>query len=193
MSFQNLNLPLELLQAIEELGYESPTPIQSSAIPLVLEGSDLKASANTGTGKTAAFLLPALAKVMPPPAKGTRGPRVLVLVPTRELAMQVSNEALKLSRFLPKVKTVCVFGGVPFFKQKQDLSNKVDILIATPGRLLDHMERSKLDLSSIELFILDEADRMLDMGFFEPVQGIYSAFPSHPQTLMFSTSLEGAV
>jgi superfamily II DNA/RNA helicase len=193
MPFQDLNLPVELLEAIEKLGYESPTPIQSAAIPLISAGRDLKASANTGTGKTAAFLLPALAKVIPPPKAGTKGPRVVILVPTRELAMQVTNESVKLSRFLPKVKTVCVYGGVPFPKQKQQLSKKVDILIATPGRFIDHLRRGKLDLSSVEMFILDEADRMLDMGFFEPVQEIYSAFQTPPQTLMFSATLKGPV
>lgn len=193
MTFQNLNLPKQLLQAVEKLGYQSPTPVQTAAIPLILQGSDLKASANTGTGKTAAFLLPALAKVITPLEGGAKGPRILILVPTRELAMQVSNEAIKLSSFLPKVKTVCIYGGVPFPRQIQDLSRKIDILIATPGRLIDHLQRGRLDLSSIEMFILDEADRMLDMGFFEPVQEISSAFQSHPQTLMFSATMEGPV
>lgn len=193
MPFQNLNLPKEILLAIKKLGYESPTPIQSTSIPVINEGRDLKASANTGTGKTAAFLIPALTKVIPPPKGGSKGPRVVVLVPTRELAMQVSNEAVKLSRFLPKVKTVCIYGGVPFPKQRKQLSRKVDILIATPGRFIDHLRRGKLDVSSVEMFVLDEADRMLDMGFFEPVQEIHSSFQSPPQTLLFSATLEGPV
>jgi len=193
MSFEKLNLPEELLSAVSKLGYKSPTSIQAEAIPTILEGNDLRASANTGTGKTAAFLLPALKKVMSPPKPGCRGPRVLILVPTRELAMQVSNEAITLSKFLPKIKTVCVYGGVPFFKQKSQLSGKVDLLIATPGRLIDHLGRGKLDLSGVEMFILDEADRMLDMGFFEPVQEIYASFGTPPQTLMFSATLKGAV
>lgn len=193
MPFQNLNLSKEILQALEKLGFESPTPIQSASIPVISSGKDLKASANTGTGKTAAFLIPALQRVTPKPKEGCGGPRVIILVPTRELAMQVSNEALKLSRFLPKVKTVCVYGGVPFPKQKKQLSRKVDILIATPGRFIDHLRRGKLDVSSVEMFVLDEADRMLDMGFYEPVQEIYSSFKTHPQTLLFSATLEGPV
>lgn len=193
MSFKEINLQKELLDAVEALGYTSPTPIQEQAIPTILDGCDLRASAHTGTGKTAAFLLPALAKVAPKPPLGISGPRVLVLVPTRELAMQVTDEAKKLSRFLPKVKTVCIYGGVPFPQQKRQLSRKVDILVATPGRLIDHIKRSKLDLSSVELLVLDEADRMLDMGFIAPVKEIASNVAPSRQTLLFSATLKGEV
>lgn len=185
MNFEEIIDEPRLLRALKEQGYETATPIQQQAIPVVLEGMDLRGSAQTGTGKTAAFLLPALRLL----AKGgsARGPRILILVPTRELAMQVSAEAVKLAKYLP-VKTVCVFGGVPYPMQTRQLQKPYDILIATPGRLIDFLERKRIRLDCVEMLILDEADRMLDMGFIEPVEYIAAATPSERQTLMFSAT-----
>jgi superfamily II DNA/RNA helicase len=190
-TFKELNLHNGILQALEENGYTTPTPIQMRAIPKILEGLDIQASAQTGTGKTAAFILPALDRLTKSAPK--RSPRVLILVPTRELAMQVANQTLKYSKHLPKIKTVCVFGGVPYPQQIRDLSRPYDILIATPGRLIDHVERNRIDLSSIEFMILDEADRMLDMGFIDPVEEIAALTPKNRQTLLFSATLKGEI
>lgn len=189
MTFDLLHEKLQ--KAIADLGHTTPTPIQEKAIPKVLEGCDLQASAQTGTGKTAAFMLPALNKLTSPlPGKG---PRVLVLVPTRELAMQVANEAAKYSKHLPNIKTVCIYGGMPYPLQNKQLSKPYDILVATPGRLIDHIERGRIHLSRVQMLILDEADRMLDMGFVEPVEHIASLTPKNRQTLMFSATLKGNV
>ncbi len=193
MSFKELISNSKILQAIEEAGFTAPTPIQSQAIPLILSGADLRASAQTGTGKTAAFILPTLSRLSTKPALPGFGPRVLILVPTRELAMQVAEEAAKYSRFLPRMKTVCVYGGVPYPKQLKDLSRPYEILVATPGRLIDFIERKKIPFSRLEMLVLDEADRMLDMGFIEPVEMIAAATPSTRQTLMFSATLKGPV
>lgn len=190
-SFKELPLQENILKALEDAGYTVPTPIQAQAIPAVVGGRDLRASAQTGTGKTAAFLLPALCKLSKPAAG--KGPRILVLVPTRELAMQVATEATKYSKYLQGVKTVCIYGGAPYPVQNKELAKPYDILVATPGRLIDHMERGKINFSRIEMFILDEADRMLDMGFIEPVEQIAAALPKSRQTLMFSATLKGNV
>lgn len=192
-AFQDLNLHPAILKAIGELGFTAPTPIQRQAIPQILTGSDLRASAQTGTGKTAAFILPALQRLTLPSALPGRGPRVLVLVPTRELAMQVAAETVKFSKYLSKAKTVCIYGGQPYHIQNRQLERPYEVLIATPGRLIDHMERGKIDFTRLEMFILDEADRMLDMGFLEPVESIASALPPTRQTLMFSATLSGSV
>jgi superfamily II DNA/RNA helicase len=189
MSFNLLNQKIQ--DAIALLGHEAPTPIQEQAIPKVIEGCDLQASAQTGTGKTAAFLLPSIHKIANP-LKG-KGPRVLILVPTRELAMQVATEAAKYTKFLPHIKTVCIYGGMPYPKQNQQLAKPYDILVATPGRLIDHIERNRISLSRVEMLILDEADRMLDMGFVEPVEYIASLTPENRQTLLFSATLKGTV
>jgi len=193
MTFQDLSLHSNILKAIEELGYEIPTPIQKKAIPQILEGSDLCASAHTGTGKTAAFLLPTLNKMLTASTKRGRGPRVVILVPTRELAQQVSNESIKYSKYLKKSKTVCIYGGVPYPKQKKDLSRPFEVLVATPGRLIDHLERGRINFSRVEVLILDEADRMLDMGFIDPVTQIADAIPQRHQTLFFSATLKDSV
>lgn len=193
MSFQDLNLHPQILKALVEMGFDKPTPIQEEAIPKVLAGFDLRASAQTGTGKTAAFLLPALNKITQPSASHSRGPRVLVLVPTRELAMQVASESVKYSKYLTRVKTVCIYGGAPYPIQNRELSRPHEILVATPGRLIDHLERGRIDFSRLEILILDEADRMLDMGFIEPVEQIAAATPPERQTLMFSATLKGSV
>lgn len=180
----------KIQKAIADLGHTTPTPVQAEAVPKVLEGCDLQVAAQTGTGKTAAFMLPALHKLITTPGKG---PRVLVLVPTRELAMQVAAETAKYSKYLPQVKTVCVYGGMSYALQNKQLSKPYDILVATPGRLIDHMERGRIQLNRIQMLILDEADRMLDMGFLEPVEHIASKTPKTRQTLMFSATLKGIV
>ncbi len=189
MTFQLLHEKIQ--KAVLDLGHTTPTPIQEQAIPKILAGSDLQASSQTGSGKTGAFLLPALNRLM---AAGTgRGPRVLILVPTRELAMQVAGESAKYSKYLPHIKTVCVYGGMPYPLQNKQLSKPYDILVATPGRLIDHLERRRIDLSRVQVLVLDEADRMLDMGFVEPVEHIASLTPKTRQTVMFSATLKGNV
>ncbi len=188
MSFNQLLTQDPILQAIEEAGYTEPTPIQAQAIPVILAGRDLRASAQTGTGKTAAFILPVLEKLVKTPAKPGKGPRVLILVPTRELAMQVAKEAAKYSQKLSHMKTICIYGGAPYPIQNRDLSRPYEILVATPGRLIDHMERGRIPFGRLEFLILDEADRMLDMGFIEPVEHIASATPAEKQTLLFSAT-----
>ena len=193
MTFKNLIPHLDILSAIEELGYTSPTPIQSQAIPQVIAGLDIRASAQTGTGKTAAFLLPALLRLATPSEIPGTGPRILILVPTRELAMQVAAEAKKFSKNLAKTKTVCIYGGAPYPVQNKELARPYEILVATPGRLIDHMERGKINFSRIEMLILDEADRMLDMGFISDVEQIAEETPKTRQTLLFSATMKGSV
>ena len=193
MTFDNFSLHPQILRALSAAGYTEPTDIQSKAIPKILRGFDVRASAQTGTGKTGAFLLPALNRLTAPPIKPGRGPRLLIIVPTRELAMQVELQAQKYSRFLPHLKSACVVGGVPYSAQLRKLSKPCDILIATPGRLIDFMGRSKIDFSRLEMLVLDEADRMLDMGFLEPVEQIVAATPETRQTLLFSATLQGSV
>ena len=192
-NFQDLELHPALLKAIEEAGYTTPTPIQEQAIPEILAGLDLRASAQTGTGKSAAFLLPALQRLSSPSPLKARGPRVLILVPTRELAMQVAAEAVKYSKFLSKVKTICIYGGAPYPLQNRQLAQYYEILVATPGRLIDHLEQGRISFDRLEMLVLDEADRMLDMGFIEPVEKIASMTPKARQTLLFSATLKGSV
>ncbi|NDE82126.1 MAG: DEAD/DEAH box helicase [Chlamydiia bacterium] len=189
-TFTEFNLDQNINKVLEEIGYTNPTPIQTQAIPIVLQGRDVLASAQTGTGKTAAFMLPALHKLCDAEFRGTSGPQVLVLVPTRELAMQVAEETKKFSKHMSRVKTVCIYGGVPYPLQKKALSTKYEILVATPGRLIDHMHQGRIDLSHVKMFILDEADRMLDMGFLEAVEEISNAIPETRQTLLFSATID---
>ncbi len=193
MSFENFNLHATILKAVVEAGLVTPTPIQNQAIPQIMNGLDLQASAQTGTGKTAAFLLPSLNLLTKPPALPGIGPRILILVPTRELAMQVATEAAKYSKHMSQIRTVCIYGGVPYPKQNKDLSRPYEILVATPGRLIDQLNRGRIKLSRLEMLILDEADRMLDMGFIEPVEQIAALTPKTRQTLMFSATLKGSV
>lgn len=193
MTFDQMGLNPKILKALSEAGYNEPTEVQAKAIPKILKGFDIRASAQTGTGKTAAFLLPALNRLTAPPSKPGRGPRVLILAPTRELAMQIATQSQKYSKHLHKAKTVCVYGGAPVHTQLRQLHRPYDILIATPGRLIDFIHRRKIDLSRIEMLVLDEADRMLDMGFIEPVEEIVAATPSSRQTLLFSATLRGSV
>lgn len=192
MSFEKLNLNPAILQAIAESGYTEPSPIQAAAIPEVLAGHDLMASAQTGTGKTAAFILPALQYLTEPSQSKSKGPRILVLTPTRELANQVNDAARKYSKHM-RVKTVSILGGMPYPLQNKLLSQPVDILVATPGRLIDHLDRGRIDFSRLEMLVLDEADRMLDMGFIDDVEKIAAATPASRQTLLFSATLEGTI
>jgi len=192
-TFANLNLHPLILKAIVEAGYTTPTPVQEQAIPELLAGHDIMASAQTGTGKTAAFMLPALHRLATPSKVHSRGPRVLVLTPTRELALQVSEAASKYGKHLPRVKVVSILGGMPYPLQNKLLSQPVDILVATPGRLIDHIQRGRIDFSRLEMMVLDEADRMLDMGFIDDVEKIASATPATRQTLLFSATLDGAI
>lgn len=183
-SFAQLNLNPPIFKAIE---YKEPTPIQARAIPEILKEKDVVASAETGTGKTAAFVLPMLHRLTA--KKGSHKPRVLILSPTRELATQISQAILKYSKFM-KINTVSLVGGMPYNKQIKGLSRSLDIIIATPGRLMDHMEKRRVDLSSLEMLILDEADRMLDMGFIDDVRAIAKATPQSRQTLLFSATVD---
>ena len=192
MTFDQLALPPSILKAITEAGYTTPTPIQEQAIPEALAGHDLMASAQTGTGKTAAFVLPSLQRLATPSPVNSRGPRVLVLTPTRELANQVTEAADKYGRHL-RFRIGSIVGGVAYPPQMRLLSQPLDILVATPGRLLDHMERGRIDYSRLEVLVLDEADRMLDMGFINAVEKIAAATPENRQTLLFSATMEGNI
>ena len=192
MSFKSLNLNPAILSAIAQSGYVTPTPIQSEAIPLVLAGHDLMASAQTGTGKTAAFILPALQRLSTPATKPGRGPRVLVLTPTRELASQITDAAMKYGKHL-RFKMGSILGGMPYPAQHRLLSQSLDLMVATPGRLMDHMDSGRVDFSRLEILVLDEADRMLDMGFINAVQQIAAATPATRQTLLFSATLDGGI
>lgn len=191
MTFENLSLHPKILKALAESNYNEPTEIQNKAIPKILKGFDIKASAQTGTGKTAAFLLPAIHKLIT--TGKTKGPKVLVLSPTRELAMQIATQAEKYSAHFPKIKTVCIAGGVPYHLQMRKLQRPYDILIATPGRLIDYLQKRKINLSQLEMLVLDEADRMLDMGFVDAVEEIVAATPSSKQTLLFSATMKGMI
>jgi superfamily II DNA/RNA helicase len=192
LTFADLGLNSLILKAVEESGYTIPTPIQAEAIPVVMAGQDIMASAQTGTGKTAAFILPALHRIAEPSAVRSKGPRVLVLTPTRELAQQVSDAATKYGKNM-RVKVVSILGGMPYPLQNKLLSNSVDILVATPGRLIDHIERGRIDFSRLEMLVMDEADRMLDMGFIDDVERIAAATPDTRQTLLFSATLDGVI
>ena len=188
-SFQSLGLAPELLRALEEQGYTEPFPIQCEAIPAGLEGRDVVGSAQTGTGKTAAFLLPILQRL----AGGKRGTlRALILAPTRELAEQVLNSARDYGRHLD-LRSIAVYGGVRMEPQTRALKEGVDIVVATPGRLLDHMGRGHVDTSRIEVLVLDEADRMLDMGFSRDVNKIIDTLPTDRQTMFFSATISSDV
>jgi ATP-dependent RNA helicase RhlE len=189
MSFDQLGLSAELLRAVQELGYTSPTPIQQRAIPSVFEGRDLLAAAQTGTGKTAAFALPLLQHLTEEQSnpRGSRAPRLLVLVPTRELAAQVGQSFDDFGRHL-RQRTLLVFGGVSPRPQIDALRQGVDIIVATPGRLLDHINERMVDLTKVRHLVLDEADRMLDMGFIRDIRRVLAALPPRRQNLLFSAT-----
>src|SRR6267143_47908 len=189
MPFAALGLAPELLRAVADEGYAQPTPIQAEAIPLALAGRDLIGSAQTGTGKTAAFMLPILQRL----SSGKRGVvRALILVPTRELAEQVATSIKAYGRHT-HLKGAAVYGGVGMEPQTRALKHGVDIVVATPGRLLDHMERGHADFTQLEVLVLDEADRMLDMGFAPDVKRILNTLPDERQTMLFSATISPEV
>jgi superfamily II DNA/RNA helicase len=214
MTFAETGLQEILLKALAEAGYQEPTPVQAQAIPAALAGRDLLVSSQTGSGKTAAFMLPALDRLAAQPrrpfvpdARRASGkerpssrprlqparPRMLVLAPTRELALQVTAATEKYGRHIRHLKAVAILGGMPYPKQTMLLARNPEILVATPGRLIDHMESGRIDFSELQMLVLDEADRMLDMGFIEDIEKIVAATPADRQTLLFSATLDGAV
>ncbi|OGT44674.1 MAG: hypothetical protein A3F42_01675 [Gammaproteobacteria bacterium RIFCSPHIGHO2_12_FULL_37_34] len=187
MSFEQLNLHPKIFKAIQACGYKEATPVQQQTIPLILAKKDLMASAQTGTGKTAAFILPALHHLNQQVA--TKQVRVLILTPTRELANQITKAATIYGKF-SNFKIISLVGGMPYHHQMRDLARGADIVVATPGRLLDHLENKRVNLAHVDMLVLDEADRMLDMGFIEDVKQIIKLTPSHRQTLLFSATLD---
>ncbi|WP_044041279.1 DEAD/DEAH box helicase [Caballeronia insecticola] len=212
-TFESLGLCADIVSALTAAGYESPTPVQQRAIPAALSGRDLLVSSPTGSGKTAAFMLPAIEKFSqlqklesqqprpPRDANAARGrrpqpvarPLLLVLTPTRELAMQVSTAATTYGKHLRRLRTVSILGGVAYGQQLMLLAKNPEILVATPGRLIDHLERGRIDLSNLNMLVLDEADRMLDMGFIDDIEKIVAATPASRQTLLFSATIDGKI
>ena len=196
MSFDTLGLAEPLLRAVHEQGYTTPTPIQAQAIPVVLQGGDLMGGAQTGTGKTAGFVLPMLQRLMAQPAvRDARGKlpiRALILTPTRELAAQVEESVRNYGKY-SKLTSMVMFGGVGMQPQIDKLRRGVDILVATPGRLLDHHGQRTLDLSHVEIFVLDEADRMLDMGFIHDIKKVLAIVPAKKQSLLFSATFSDEI
>ncbi len=193
MSFDSLGLVPALLSSIQRTGFTTPTPVQLAAIPAALAGQDLMVSSQTGSGKTAAFMLPALNRIAKTPANKGRGVQVLVLTPTRELALQVSEATAMYGSNLDDLRIATVVGGMPYGAQLKALSRRVDVLVATPGRLLDHLQARRVDLSTVHTLVLDEADRMLDMGFIDDINTIVDRCPEARQTLLFSATLDGTV
>ena len=192
MSFSTLGLSEEIVRAVTERGYTEPTPIQAQAIPVVLQGGDLMGGAQTGTGKTAGFTLPLLQRLMAKPVAGKAPIRALVLTPTRELAAQVEESVRLYGKYLP-LKSMMMFGGVNINPQIKQLHGRVDILVATPGRLLDHLQQRTVDLSHVEILVLDEADRMLDMGFIRDIKKILAVLPKQRQNLLFSATFSDEI
>ena len=201
MSFESLGLHEALKKAVQQAGYDNATDVQARAIPPALEGKDLMVSASTGSGKTASFILPALQRVLAARGDNTKrrekgivyGPRVLVLAPTRELALQVAKAGVTYGRNVPGVRVATVVGGVPYPAQIAALRGPLDILIATPGRLLDHLQTGRAVLDNVEMLVLDEADRMLDMGFIDDIRTIADHVPAARQTVMYSATFAGNV
>ena len=191
MLFNQLGLSAELLRAVDENGYREATPIQQQAIPLILEGRDILAGAQTGTGKTAGFTLPLLQRLQAQ-APGARRVRALIITPTRELAAQVGESVREYGRHLP-FRSAVIFGGVKIGPQISKLRNGVDIVVATPGRLLDHVQQKTIDLSAVEILVLDEADRMLDMGFIRDIRKIFKELPKERQNLLFSATFSNSI
>lgn len=194
MSFNSLGLSAELLRIVSEQGYTEPTPVQKKAIPVILEGGDLMARAQTGTGKTAGFTLPLLQKLSETPQKPgqRRVVRALILTPTRELAAQVEESVSTYGKYL-SLKSAVIFGGVKINPQIMKLRIGIDILVATPGRLLDHAGQKTVNLSKVEFLVLDEADRMLDMGFIHDIKKIIALMPKQRQTLLFSATFSDEI
>ena len=191
MAFTDLGLRPDILKALTDLGYKEPSPIQEAVIPVALQGHDVLAAAQTGTGKTAGFALPIIEKLAPQASTSTspaRHPiRALILAPTRELAIQVEESVKVYCKYLP-LRSLCVYGGVNINTQIAALKNGVEILVATPGRLLDHVQNKTLSLSQVSILVLDEADRMLDMGFMPDLKRIVELLPKTRQNLMFSAT-----
>src|SRR5690606_31974358 len=181
-SFDAFGLAAPLGRALARLDIHAPTPIQAAAIPILLAGADVVATAPTGTGKTAAFMLPALHRVATGRATPGRGPRVLVLTPTRELAQQVERATMALGRMLPRFTSVCITGGASYQVQNRRLAEPHEVLVATPGRFIDQLRAGRIELGRVDTLVLDEADRMLDMGFSDDVLEIAAAVPSGRQT-----------
>ena len=195
MSFSALGLRAELLLAVREQGYTEPTPIQAQAIPAVLAGRDVLGGAQTGTGKTAGFTLPLLQKLSDQAGapNGRTAIRALILVPTRELAAQVQASVFSYGKHLPKIRSLSVYGGVGFHPQVQALKRGIDVLVATPGRLLDHLAQRTVDLSKVQILVLDEADRMLDMGFLPDIRKVLAQLPKQRQNLLFSATFSDEI
>lgn len=197
MTFQKLNLHDLLLKTVAKLGYAQTTEIQSLAIPAINEGKDIVALAQTGTGKTATYLLPILDKLIKLPVENRKNlyqkPRVLILVPTRELAHQVQQACIKYGSQMEMLKSIVITGGVPFHRHKHKLNSNIDIIIGTPGRILDYINRKKINFSNLDFFVLDEADRMLDMGFSKDVLKIIDSIPKDTQALLFSATINNTV
>ena len=196
MSFADLGLNPELLRAVADTGYTTPTPIQQQAIPVVLSGRDVMGGAQTGTGKTAGFTLPLLQRLSRHASTSTspaRHPvRALILAPTRELAMQVFESVKTYSKYVP-LRSTCIYGGVDMKPQIQELRNGVEIVVATPGRLLDHVQQRTIVLNQVEMLVLDEADRMLDMGFIPDIRRILDLLPASRQSLLFSATFSDEI
>ncbi len=192
MLFDSFRLDRRLLRAVDHMEWLEATPIQDEAIPHALEGRDVLASARTGSGKTGAFVLPTMHRLLHAEERQGRGPRVLVLCPTRELAMQVGQQMVELGRYT-RLRSACIVGGEAYPPQIRELERGLDLLVGTPGRLLDHLRSGKLRLDGVETLVLDEADRMLDMGFIDDVMALARACPEERQTLFFSATLDGAV
>jgi len=190
MSFEQFELNDTLRRAVRRQGFEEPTPVQAGAIPPALEGRDVLGVAQTGTGKTIAFLLPSFERLLASPS--SRNPRMLVLAPTRELALQIADAGAELAAG-SGLKVAVVYGGAPLGKQAEQLRRGVDLVVATPGRLLDHLRRGNLRLSDVQILVLDEADRMLDMGFLPDIDAIVQRTPSARQTLLFSATMPSAI
>lgn len=193
LHFTDLHLDKPLTDALLAAGYDSPTPVQLESIPAALEGRDLMVSAQTGSGKTAAFLLPTLQKLLKRSDAPGKGPRALVLTPTRELAQQVEKNAQVYGKNMPWLRTATLVGGTSFGQQIRALGRPIDLIVATPGRLMDHMRQGRVNFDRLEVLILDEADRMLDMGFIDDIETIVAATPASRQTLLFSATWDGIV
>jgi len=189
VSFYDFNISKEIKKAVQEMGFEEPTPIQGLTIPEALEGKDIIGQAQTGTGKTVAFGIPVLEKIF----VEDKSPQAIIICPTRELSLQVAKEFGKISSFMKKLHILPVYGGQPIGRQLRALKKGVHIIIGTPGRIIDHIERGTLDLSGIETVVLDEADEMLDMGFREDIEKILRRTPKNRQTLLFSATMPNAI
>jgi superfamily II DNA/RNA helicase len=192
-AFAALGLNPAIVKAVGDAGYTEPTPVQRATIPVAIARRDVLVSSQTGSGKTAAFMLPALEMLNKASAIKSYGPRMLVLAPTRELALQVTKAAETYGKYMRRVRVVSILGGMPYPVQNRLLKGPVDILVATPGRLLDHMRSGRIDFARLEMLVLDEADRMLDMGFIEDIETVVAATPATRQTLLFSATLDGTI